>query len=358
MICLGIETSCDETSLALLRDGEIAAQSLRSQEDLHAIYGGVVPEIASREHLRALPGLLEQVLSRSGIAVDEVDVVAVTRGPGLMGSLLVGMGLAKGLVQGSGAALVGVDHLQAHLMVPELSREVPYPALGLLISGGHTRLYRLGSNMDTEILGRTLDDAVGEAFDKTAKLLNLPYPGGKYIDRIAACAEPDPGLFPKPYVDNTNLDFSFSGLKTAVANYVRDNPEVRLQEMAAEPDAERIAAESPELARVCASFSWSVSQGLRIKLDRALRRHAETASLIVAGGVAANSMIRRVLRETAEEHGVELILPDPELCTDNAAMVAYTGSVLYKQGWCHDLDLEAVPRGRAIPWDYLPNGFA
>jgi N6-L-threonylcarbamoyladenine synthase len=159
-------------------------------------------------------------------------------------------------------------------------------------------------------------------------------------------------------VDNTNLDFSFSGLKTAVANYVRDNSEVRLQEMAAEPDAERIAAESPELARVCASFSWSVSQGLRIKLDRALRRHAETASLIVAGGVAANSMIRRVLRETAEEHGVELILPDPELCTDNAAMVAYTGSVLYKQGWCHDLDLEAVPRGRAIPWDYLPNGFA
>ncbi|MEF8824175.1 MAG: tRNA (adenosine(37)-N6)-threonylcarbamoyltransferase complex transferase subunit TsaD [Desulfohalobiaceae bacterium] len=353
MLCLGIETSCDETSLAIIRDGEVASQTLRSQEDLHAIYGGVVPEIASREHLRALPGLLDQVLSRSGVALGEVDAVAVTRGPGLMGSLLVGMGLAKGLVQGNGAALVGVDHLQAHMIAPELGREIAYPALGLLISGGHTRLYLLRSNTDMEILGRTLDDAVGEAFDKTAKLLNLPYPGGKYIDRIAGLAEPDSTLFPRPYVDNQNLDFSFSGLKTAVANYVRDHPELRLKEMEESPDAERIAAQSPHLARVCASFSWSVSQGLRIKLERALRRHPEAASLVVAGGVAANSMIRRTVEAAALDREVELILPEPELCTDNAAMVAYTGAVLHSKGWCHDLDLEAVPRGRAIPWDYL-----
>ena len=352
MICLGIETSCDETSLALIRDGELAAQSLRSQEDLHAIYGGVVPEIASREHLRALPGLLEQVLGQAGISLEEVDLIAVTRGPGLLGSLLVGLGLAKGLVQGSGAALVGVDHLQAHMMAPELERGIAYPALGLLISGGHTRLYRLRSNMDTEILGRTLDDAVGEAFDKTAKLLNLPYPGGKYIDRISACAEPDTSLFPRPYLDNSNLDFSFSGLKTAVANHLREHPHLRLREMAENPNAEEIAAESPQLARVCASFSWSVCQGLRVKLERALRRSSETATLVAAGGVAANSMVRRVLADVAERYGIELVVPERELCTDNAAMVAHAGAVLYGEGWCHDLDLEAVPRGRAIPWDY------
>jgi len=353
MLCLGIETSCDETSLAVLRNGELAAQALRSQEDLHAIYGGVVPEIASREHLRALPGLLEQVLAQSGASLEEMDLISVTRGPGLLGGLLVGLGLAKGLVQGSGATLVGVDHLQAHMMAPELARGVPYPALGLLISGGHTRLYLLRSNTEMAILGRTLDDAVGEAFDKTAKLLNLPYPGGKHVDRIAACADPDKDLFPKPYVDNRNLDFSFSGLKTAVANYVRDNPGIRLKEMAEEPDPERIAADSPQLARACASFSWSVCQGLRIKLERALRRHPEAASLVVAGGVAANSMVRRTVGQVAEEHDVELVLPDPRMCTDNAAMVAHTGAVLFEKGWCHDLGLEAIPRGRAIPWDYM-----
>ena len=353
MLCLGIETSCDETSLALIRDGRIAAQCLRSQEDLHAIYGGVVPEIASREHLRALPGLLDQVFSRADASLKEVEVVAVTRGPGLMGSLLVGMGLAKGLVQGGNATLVGVDHLQAHMTAPELMQRISYPALGLLISGGHTRLYLLRSNLEMEILGRTLDDAVGEAFDKTAKLLNLPYPGGKYIDRIAAFAEPDTTMFPKPYLDNTNLDFSFSGLKTAVANYVRAHPGLVLQEMAQEPDAKKIASDSPRLATVCASFSWSVSQGLRIKLERALRRCPETASLVVAGGVAANSVIRDSLKRAAEEQGLELILPPIDLCTDNAAMVAHTGAVLYKEGWYHDLSLEAVPRGRPIPWDYL-----
>jgi N6-L-threonylcarbamoyladenine synthase len=238
------------------------------------------------------------------------------------------------------------------MIVPELDRRVPYPALGLLISGGHTRLYSLRSNTEMDILGRTLDDAVGEAFDKTAKLLNLPYPGGKHVDRIAACADPDKELFPKPYVDNRNLDFSFSGLKTSVAHYVRDHPEVVLPEMAEHPDPERIAADSPQLARVCASFSWSVCQGLRIKLERALRHCPDTASLLVAGGVAANSMIRRTLGEAAEKNGVELILPDRELCTDNAAMVAHAGAVLYQKGWFHELDLEAIPRGRAIPWDY------
>lgn len=356
MLCLGIETSCDETALALSQQSSLIAQKLRSQQQQHAIYGGVVPEIASREHLQALPDLLDQLRAEGNVSFADLDLVAVTRGPGLMGSLLVGLGLAKGLVQSTGTALVGVNHLQAHLIAPEMEQEVVYPALGLLVSGGHTQLYYMRSNVDMELLGRSLDDAAGEAFDKTAKLLNLPYPGGKHIDRLAAMAEPDTAMFPRPYLDNDNLDFSFSGLKTAVANYLRKNPGLRLSEMDSEPVAEEIFASRPGLAKLCSSFTWSICQAIKIKLQRAVRRYPGAYSLLLAGGVAANSAIRRVLHEVAEENNLRLVLPSSRLCTDNAAMVAYTGEVIYGLGWHHQLNVEAIPRGKSIPWDYSPLG--
>jgi N6-L-threonylcarbamoyladenine synthase len=329
---------------------------MASQADVHSLFGGVVPEIASREHLRMLGPLLEALLADTGARLKDVDVVAVARGPGLLGSLLVGLGLAKGLALGLGARLVGVNHLWAHLLAPGLEQPIPFPAMGLLISGGHTHLYHVRSHLEFELLGRTLDDAAGEAFDKVAKILNLPYPGGKYIDILGNTAEPDKTLFPRPYLDNLNLDFSFSGIKTAVAKHVASHPQVRLARLVRPEDAAaevaRIAAEGDgELARVCASFSLSMAETLRVKLERALARTPEVRSIVVAGGVAANSVIRRTMAEVAARHGLELVLPRLELCTDNGAMIAFLGAETVKAGWCHDLGLEAVPRGKPIPWD-------
>lgn len=352
MLCLGIETTCDESALALLEDGRLLAEELASQADMHALFGGVVPELASREHLRVLDPLLDQLFRKSGLAAADLDCVAVARGPGLLGSILIGLGLAKGLALGTGAVLIGVDHLQAHLLAPALEQDILFPALGLLISGGHTRIYLIRSQLDFKLLGRTLDDAVGEAFDKTAKLINLPYPGGKHIDLLATRAEPDTTLFPCPYLDNRNLDFSFSGLKTSVAHYFQKHPELRLQRLEPEPGHEAILAEKKELARVCASLNWSISQTLYHKTKRALQTQPGVRSLVVAGGVAANTMIRKTMQELARQFDLPLVLPRPELCTDNGAMIAYTGFQLLAAGYRHDLNIDAVPRGRPIPWDY------
>jgi len=353
MLCLGIETSCDETGLALVEDGRLLRQSLASQTAMHAVFGGVVPELASREHYRVLDHLLADILDREGCRPEHIERIAVARGPGLLGSLLVGLGLAKGLSLSTGAVLVGVDHLQAHLLAPGLNQELVFPALGLLVSGGHTQLHLMHSDIEHEVLGRTLDDAVGEAFDKMAKLVNLPYPGGRYIDGLARLADPDTALFPRPYLDNQNVDFSFSGLKTAVASYVARHPHVRLSSLQPEPDIETIADQSPELPGICASFTWSVVQSLGVKVKRALARHPEVQALIVAGGVAANSALRQLMQDVADEAGLPLLLPAMELCTDNAAMVAYAGQLLFARGYRHDMHLEAIPRGRAVPQDYL-----
>jgi len=353
LLCLGIETSCDETGVALMENGRLLLDKLSSQEDLHSLYGGVVPEIASREHLRVLPKLVDGLLEEAGLDLGRVDMVAVARGPGLLGSLLVGLGYAKGTVLSTGAGLVGVNHLQAHLLAAELEREIPYPAVGLLISGGHTQLYLLRSPLELEMLGRSLDDAAGEAFDKTAKMLNLPYPGGVYIDALSRFGAADPSLFPVPFVDNAHLDFSFSGLKTAAANHLAEHPDLRLQRFEARPEAGEIAEKYPGLPDVCASFAWSVVRALCIKTRRALQRHPEAASLIVAGGVAANSLVRSQMEELAAECDLPLVVPSQRLCTDNGAMIAAAGDRLARSGYCHGLDLEAVPRGRPIPWDYL-----
>ncbi|MFP4128755.1 MAG: tRNA (adenosine(37)-N6)-threonylcarbamoyltransferase complex transferase subunit TsaD, partial [Desulfonatronovibrio sp.] len=230
MLCLGIETSCDETSLALVRDHELLGQNTFSQVDIHGVFGGVVPEMACREHLNKLSPLYQNLLARSGVRDTDIQAVAVTRGPGLLGCLLVGLGFAKGLALGLDVPLVGVNHLHAHLMAPGLEKDILFPALGLLVSGGHTNIYLINSPFEFKLLGRTLDDAAGEAFDKAAKCLNIPYPGGIHMDRFAAFAQPDINMFPRPYLDNTNVDFSFSGIKTAMVYHVRDNPDLVIKD--------------------------------------------------------------------------------------------------------------------------------
>lgn len=353
MLILGIETSCDETAVALVEDGRLLGQRLATQVDMHALFGGVVPEIASREHLRVLPRLYYDLMAETGVRAEAVDAVAVARGPGLLGSLLVGVSFAKGLCLATGASLVGVNHLWAHLLAPGLSDELHFPALGLLVSGGHTHIYLVRSPTEFELLGRTLDDAAGEAFDKVAKVLNFPYPGGRFIDELGQEVEPDKTLFPRPYIDNPTLDFSFSGLKTAVANHVAKRPELVFETMA---DSGAVASLSGErrtkLASLCASFNWSVADTLRIKVERALKKVGPVRSLIVAGGVAANSMVRETMDVVAKENGLVLTLPDLALCTDNGAMIAYAGWQLASAGCTHGLDLEAIPRGRVVPLDW------
>ncbi|GAB6035993.1 tRNA (adenosine(37)-N6)-threonylcarbamoyltransferase complex transferase subunit TsaD [Fundidesulfovibrio butyratiphilus] len=348
MICLGVETSCDETAVALVSDGVLLGQRLISQDEAHALFGGVVPELASREHLRKAYALVSGLLADTGVTARDLDVVAVARGPGLLGSLLVGVNLAKGLALGGGARLVGVNHLHAHLMAAGLERPLPLPALGLLVSGGHTHLYRMAGAMEFELLGTTLDDAAGEALDKAAKAVNLPYPGGRELDLLGRGVEPDRSMFPVPYVQNDNLDFSFSGLKTAVIKHVRSHPDLRLETL---PDARAMA--TPELARFCASVNHAVVEALRVKTRRALQRFPQLKTLVVAGGVAANSMLRRSMAELADALAVELVLPSPALCTDNASMIAFLGERLARQGCRHGLDMEAIPRGRAVPRDYI-----
>jgi len=353
MICLGIESSCDETGVALCADGRPLLERLGSQADLHALFGGVVPELASREHLRRAGPLLASLFADAGLSLADVDAVAVARGPGLLGSLLVGLSLAKGLCLAMNTPLIGVDHLHAHLMAATIGRDVPYPALGLLVSGGHTQIMLLRSPLEQTVLGRTLDDAAGEAFDKAAKSLNLPYPGGVYIDVLGRDIEPDRTLFPRPYLENRNLNFSFSGLKTAVATFVAARPHLKAEHLPA-PGAAIVAADWPEELRLaCASLNWAIADTLRVKLERALdEMPAPPAALLAAGGVAANARIRETLAAMAHRRGLPLFLPEPSLCADNATMIAFTGCRLAAAGLFHDLTLDAVPRGRKVPWDY------
>ncbi|MDD4951415.1 MAG: tRNA (adenosine(37)-N6)-threonylcarbamoyltransferase complex transferase subunit TsaD [Desulfovibrionaceae bacterium] len=353
MLCLGVETSCDETGVALVSEHGLLGQRLASQEAVHAVFGGVVPEIASREHLRVLPLIYRELLRETGTRSADLGAVAVARGPGLLGSLLVGVSFAKALCLSLDAPLVGVNHLWAHLLAPGLEGEMTFPALGLLVSGGHTNTYFIESPLDFRPLGRTLDDAAGEVFDKVAKALNLPYPGGRLVDRLAGRAEPDRDMFPRAYIDNASLDFSFSGLKTAVIQHLSGRQGLRFEGLRLE-GLDSVLDDPPvDLARVCASFNWSVVDTLRIKVERALRACAGARSLVVAGGVAANSMLRRAMAELAADHGLILSLPGPDLCTDNAAMIAHAGRLILGFGRRHGLDLEAVPRGRAVPEDWV-----
>ena len=327
MLCLGIESSCDETALAVVRDGVLLDAVLASQADIHALFGGVVPELASREHYRYLGTLFDQLMQRLDLRPSDLDVVAVSRGPGLLGSLLVGVAFAKALALGCGARFLGVNHLHAHLLAARLENELRFPALGLLVSGGHTHIYRMESPSRCIVLGKTLDDAAGEAFDKVGKILGLAYPGGKLMDALARQGRADARLFPRPYLDNDNLDFSFSGIKTGVLNYM---------------NSERQAGREPNPADVAASFQAAVLDVIVAKtVGAAVDMNKD--KIVLAGGVASNSRLREMLQTECKKHGIALYYPDPILCTDNAAMIGCAAYYKYKAGGISDLDLDAVP---------------
>ncbi len=349
MLCLGIESSCDETAFAFVEDGHLLDQVLASQVPVHSLFGGVVPELASREHYRYASVLFDDLLARTGKRIDEIDLVSVSRGPGLLGSLLVGVAFAKGLALGSGIPLLGINHLHAHLLAAGLDVDLRFPCLGLLVSGGHTNIYHVVSPSSFDPLGRTLDDAAGEVFDKIASFLGIPYPGGKLLDELARYGHADPDLLPRPYLHNDNLDFSFSGLKTAAVQCIEQAFPVD-----AWPRPLRKVDDAPqELKDFCASFNLAVVETISVKIQRAFEKFPSIDSLILAGGVAANTLLRENMAALMEMRGGTLFMPRSALCTDNAAMVAYAGYLLGTEGAFHLLDMETVPRGKKMPDDML-----
>ncbi|HLU60922.1 MAG TPA: tRNA (adenosine(37)-N6)-threonylcarbamoyltransferase complex transferase subunit TsaD [Gammaproteobacteria bacterium] len=330
MRVLGIETSCDETAAAVY-DAErgLLGHALHSQVQLHAEYGGVVPELASRDHIRKLLPLIREAMRQAGTGPEDIEGIAYTAGPGLIGALLTGACLGRSLAWAWNVPAVGVHHLEGHLLAPMLEDEHPdFPFVALLVSGGHTQLMRVNGVGDYELLGETVDDAAGEAFDKTAKLLGLPYPGGAALAALAEGGRPDVFRFPRPMTDRPGLDFSFSGLKTAVV--------VALQKLGGAPGEQTRA----DLAR---GFEDAVVDTLAIKAVRALDETGLDA-LVVAGGVGANRRLREQLRARLDARGARVFYPRIEFCTDNAAMIAYAGCQRLLAGERADLAIDAVAR--------------
>lgn len=348
MIVLGIESSCDETAAAVVEDGHrILSSVVASQTVIHRPYGGVVPELASRQHVKVIIPVVSEALQRAGLDLSAVDAIAVTQGPGLVGSLLVGIGVAKGLAYATGKPLVAVNHLEGHILAAFLEETPPsFPVIALVVSGGHTNLYVVSNYSDVTLVGRTRDDAAGEAFDKVAKFLDLGYPGGVVIDELARSGNPSAISFPRAYLEKDSLDFSFSGIKTAVVNFVRkyvDSNESGSIGISA--INETVAKQLPvQIADIAASFQEAVVDVLVVKTCAAAQRF-KANQVVVAGGVAANSRLRERLREEVTRLGLPLMLPKAELCTDNAAMVAAAGFHQYKKtGGSWDLDFDAISR--------------
>ena len=317
MLILGIETSCDETGVALYDTSSgLLADALHSQVELHAVYGGVVPELASRDHVRRLLPLVSSVLERGQRRIEDVDLVAYTQGPGLGGALLVGASVATGVALALGKPAVGIHHLEGHLLSPLLAEPRPaFPFVALLVSGGHTQLMRVDGVGSYKLLGETQDDAAGEAFDKTATLLGLGYPGGPALARLAEAGDAKRFDLPRPMLSSGDLDFSFSGLKTAVLTRLRG---------LGEPDAQT-------RADLAASFQEAVVDVLASKCDAALREEGLN-ELVVAGGVGANARLRARLEADAARRGGRVFFPPLELCTDNGAMIAFAAALRYPQG--------------------------
>ncbi len=307
MLLLGIETSCDDTATALVRDGRgVLAACSTNQDAFHAKYGGIVPEIASRRHTALLSAAVEDALGRASVGLDELDGIAVTRGPGLIGSLVVGVATAKALAFALEKPLYGINHLHGHIFAAFLDRDdaPDYPLLALVVSGGHTQLVRVTSPVEMEIVGRTRDDAAGEAYDKTARLLGLPYPGGPALDRLARDGNPAAYRFPRHRPKRGAHDFSFSGLKTSV-RYFLESPQ----------------GAGAKREDVAASFQAAVVDALVAGVD-AECTHRAYACVVLCGGVAANSALQRALRTWSARRGVPVFIPPPKYCTDNAAMIA------------------------------------
>jgi N6-L-threonylcarbamoyladenine synthase len=328
MLLLAIETSCDETAAAVVEHGRTIRSSIvASQASIHAEYGGVVPEIASRKHMEAVIPVVDSALRSAGIALSQLDGIAVTRGPGLAGALLVGVSAARAMGVARGLPVVGVHHIEGHILAIHLEEEVPFPYLALAVSGGHTHLYRVEGIGRYVTLGRTIDDASGEAFDKVAKLLGLPYPGGVLVDRLAMEGDDRAIHFPRPLLGDGSLNFSFSGLKTAVLHHLNRNPD---------PSPEKIAD-------ICASFQAAVCEVLVTKTIQAARATG-LDRVIMAGGVACNSRLRRDMAEAASRAGLSLHIPSPPLCADNAAMLAVAGDYYLSNRLClvPDFDVKTV----------------
>lgn len=336
---LGIETSCDETAAAVVRraapdgPGEILSNTVYSQIADHAAFGGVVPEIAARAHVEGLDAIIARALAEADTGWDDIDAVAVTAGPGLIGGLIVGVMTAKAICAARGLPLIGVNHLEGHALTPRLTDGLAFPYLLLLVSGGHTQILLVRGLGDYRRWGTTIDDALGEAFDKTAKLLGLPYPGGPAVEREAAKGNAKRFAFPRPMKGEDRLDFSFSGLKTAVRREA----------------TARVPLTDADIADLCASFQTAVTDTLADRMERAFVRYRMEVgdgpgALVVAGGVAANGAIRAMLADVSARNGFALHAPPLHLCSDNAAMIAWAGLERYKRG---DLDaLDIAPRSR------------
>jgi len=334
VIVLGIETSCDETGIAIFDTSKplnqgLIAEALHSQIDLHQVYGGVVPELASRDHVKRLIPMVNQVLSDAGIEKSQLDAIAYTAGPGLIGALLVGASFGRSLAFGLGIPSIGVHHMEGHLLAPMLEDNPPQaPFIGLLVSGGHSLLIDVKQIGDYHILGESIDDAAGEAFDKTAKLLGLPYPGGPHIAKIAEQGKPGRFTFPRPMTNRPGLDFSFSGLKTFAKNTIESFGDKLNQQ---------------DKADIAYAFQEAIVDTLCIKCRRAIEQTGHK-KLVIAGGVSANQQLRKKLESTLSKYKAEVFYASPQYCTDNGAMIALAGAMRLQSQPADQLSIDVRPR--------------
>ena len=327
-LTLSIESSCDETAAAVLANGrELLSNVISTQIETHKLYGGVVPEIASRQHLININSVIAKALDDADVTISDIDLIAVTYGPGLIGALVIGVAAAKALALANDIPLVGVNHMHGHISSNYISYpELEPPFVSLVISGGHTNLINVKDYTSFEVIGSTRDDAVGEAYDKVARVIGLGYPGGPKIDNLAKEGDPEAIHFKRVYLDKDSLDFSFSGIKTAVLNYV---------------NTERQANRELDISNIAAGFQEAIVDVLVDKSMQAVRQYGD-GRLVLAGGVAANSRIREAVTKRCEEEGIELFLPEKKLCTDNAAMIACAGYYKYLKCGADSLRLDAT----------------
>ncbi|MFT4577594.1 MAG: N6-L-threonylcarbamoyladenine synthase [Nitrospinales bacterium] len=314
MLVLGLETSCDDTAAAVLQDGnKLLSNIINDQSNIHSKYGGIVPELAGRSHIDQVHKVIRCALETAQVKLSDIDLLAVTVGPGLIGSLLVGLNTAKGISYGLGTPLVGVNHLEGHLLAIFLQKQIEFPFIALVVSGGHTDLYRVNNFGQYRLLGRTRDDAAGESFDKVAKMLGHKYPGGPKIEKMAVDGNPKAHKFPRAYLEKGSLDFSFSGLKTSVKNYID-----KLQSSNGLSDGD-----------IAAGFQEAVIEVLSKKIIMACEQEG-LSRVVVTGGVASNGTLRKVVASVCTDSGYESWFPDPVFCTDNAAMIACAGYQKFK----------------------------